>query len=239
MKHHPTTPGWWPTRPPRRRLGVGATLVTLFAAAAFQGGCVLGQLVGGMAASAQRTGTRTVTAKYAGLRDKSFAVVVYADRIIQADFPEVVGDLTVTIARRLAEQGTAVGASGYIPGERILEYQYSNPRWVVMPWRELGEQLGVDRLIIIELQEFRLNDPGNQYTWAGVASGAVRVLELDGPAPDAPIFQEHVTVRFPDQDGYGPMQIPGSTVRLALSKRFVDRASWLFYDHEEPNYPDY
>ncbi len=237
MKHHPT-PGRWPTRPTRRLLAAGAALAAL-AAAAVQSGCVLGQLVGGMAASAQRTGTTTVTARYAGLRGKSFAVVVYADRIIQADFPEVVGDLTVTIARRLAAQDEAVGASGFVPGERILEYQYSNPRWVVMPWRELGEQLGVDRLIVVELQEFRLHDPGNQYTWAGVASGAVRVVELDGPAPDSPIFQETVTVRFPDQDGYGPMQMPGSTIQLALSKRFVDRASWLFYDHEEPNYPDY
>jgi hypothetical protein len=202
-------------------------------------GCILGQAIGGMAASVQRTGTKTVAPKYAGLNGKSFAVVVYADRIIQADFPEVVGDLTVTIARRLAEQETLVGASGFVPGERILQYQYSNPRWVVMPWRELGEQLGVDRLIILELQEFRLNDPGNQYTWAGVASGAVRVIELDGPSPETPVFQETVTVRFPDEEGYGPMQMPASTIQLALSKRLVDRASWLFYEHEEANYPDY
>lgn len=202
-------------------------------------GCAIGQLVGGMAASYERTGSRTVAAKYKGLAGKNFAVVVYADRVIQADFPEVVGDLTVTISRRLAAPENGVGAAGYIPGERILQYQYNNPRWVVMPWRELAEELGVDRLVVVELNEFRLNDPGNQYTWAGVASGTVRVIEADGPSPDMPTMQEAVLVRFPDEDGYGPMQIPASSVRIALSKRFVDRASWLFYDHDEPNAIEY
>lgn len=226
-------------RGPSWTLRAAAAIAASLAVAATLGGCVLGQLVGGMAASAQRTGTKTVSAKYSGLADKDFAVVVYADRIIQADFPEVVGNLTVTIARRLAEQETLVAASGFVPGERVLQYQYSNPRWVVMPWRELGEQLGVDRLIIVELQEFRLNEPGNQYTWAGAASAAVRVIELDGPSPETPTFQETITVSFPDEDGYGPMQMPASTIQLALSKRLVDRASWLFYEHEESNYPDY
>jgi hypothetical protein len=220
-------------------LRASVALAAPLALAAALSGCVLGQLVGGMAASAQRSGSKTVAAKYSGLADKSFAVVVYADRIIQADYPEVVGDLTVTIARRLADQEALVAASGFVPGERVLQYQYSNPRWVVMPWRELGEQLGVQRLIIVELQEFRLNDPGNQYTWAGVASGAVRVVELDGPSPETPVFQETVTVRFPDEDGYGPMQMPASTIQLALSKRLVDRASWLFYEHDEANSAEY
>ncbi len=220
---------------PRSPFPTLAAAAILAGAAAIVGGCAAGQLVGGMLSSYERTGSRDVEAKYRGLAGKNFAVVVHADRIIQADFPEVVGDLTITIARRLADPANAVGAAGYVPGDRVLQYQYNNPRWVVMSWRELAEEMGVERLIVVELTEFRLSDPGNQYTWAGVASGIVRVVETDGPSGDIPVLQEPITVRFPDQDGYGPMQIPASGIRLALCKRFVDRASWLFYDHQEPN----
>lgn len=225
--------------PRPRSLVMLAAAGLLAGAASLHMGCAAGQLVGGMMSSYHRTGATDVQARYRGLAGKNFAVVVHADRVIQADFPEVVGDLTVTIARRLADPANNVGAAGYVPGERVLQYQYNNPRWVVMPWLELAKEMGVDRLIVVELHEFRLSDPGNQYTWAGVAAGTVRVIEADGPSGDVPVLQEPVTVRFPDKDGYGPMQIPASGVRLALCKRFVDRASWLFYDHEEPNAIEY
>ena len=52
-------------------------------------------------------------------------------------------------------------------------------------------------------------------------------------------FQRAVRVAFPDGTAYGPDDYPRAVVSAALASRFVDRASWLFYEHEEPYYPEY
>lgn len=219
----------------RRREAAVRSLVcaALGASLLFLGGCVFGAL----AESYKRTGTRSIGAKYAGLTGKSFAVVVAADRVIQADYPDLVAQLTVTISERLKERASA---SGYVPGVRVLEYQYSNPRWVTMTLDELAREVGpVERLVFIDLQEYRLHDAGNQYLWNGVASGFVGVTEADGPIPDEYAYSEAINVSYPDTEGLGPEQIPLDTVSIVLTDRFIDRVTWLFFEHEEPYYPDY
>lgn len=195
-------------------------------------GCAVGQLIGGMAASAHRAGSHEVKAKYSGLTDKSFAVIVSADRGIQADYPEIVPLFTRDIARRLSE---SCGASGMISADDVLRFQYQRPGWVAMSPGALAEALGVQRLVYIDLAEFALNDPGNSYLWAGRAVGKVGVIETDGRISDDFVFNEAVRVTYPDQEGLGPMQIPRDTVYLELSRRFITRVSWMFFQHEEPN----
>lgn len=200
------------------------------------GGCVVGELVGGMIQSERRNSTKTVEAEYTGLAGKNFAVVVSADRVIQADHPEVIVRLTNEIGNRLAKEA---GASGFVPGASVLQFQYSNPRWVAMTMGELAQALGVERLVYVDLVEYRLNDPGNSYLWQGVAAGQVGVVEADSSFPDEFAFQKQIKVGFPDQDGLGPADFPRTAVNTALANRFTDRASWLFYKHEEKYYPDY
>jgi hypothetical protein len=163
-------------------------------------------------------------------------VVVTADRMIQADHPEVVAKLTIDIADQLAREA---GASGFVPGMSVLEYQYNHPRWVTMPLGQLAKALEVERLVFIDLQEYRLNDPGNPYIWQGVASGLVGVVHADSALPDEFAFQKQIRVKFPDKSGMGPADLPRGAVNTTLVKRFVDRAAWLMYDHEEGYYPDY
>jgi hypothetical protein len=206
------------------------------ALAAMAGCSTIGGLIGGMAQSDRLHSTQTVEAKYPGLAGKSFAVVVAADRSVQADFPQVVGDLTITISEEIRKHA---GPSGWVPPRDVLKYQYAHPGWSAMSLDKLAAEFGVQRLIYIDLREYRLNDPGNAYLWAGVASGTVSVLEADEPMSSEFAFQEPISVKFPDGNGFGPQQIPRETVRDALSRRFADRASWLFFAHEEKYYPEY
>jgi hypothetical protein len=53
--------------------------------------------------------------------------------------------------------------------------------------------------------------------------------------PDDFRFQKRINVKFPDAGGYGPADIPLAAVNTELTNRFVQRATWLFYDHEEAN----
>lgn len=205
--------------------------VALLGGALLSSGCFIAPLAGGMAQAYQENSTRTVQPEYTGLAGKSYAVVVVADRSIEATYPGVVATLTGRINERLHDHS---GATGWIDSADLLSYLYNNPRWVARPRSELAADLGVDRLVVLDLQEFRLHDPGNQYLWDGVAQGRVAVVESDSPVPDSYAFDAGVTVRFPDKSGSGPLEHPQAVVSGALIKRLVDRAAWLFYKHEEP-----
>lgn len=210
-----------------------AWLAAVAVAASLIGGCTL---LGGMMESYRQQSTRPVPAEYVGLSGKSVAVVVSADRSIEADFPGISSTLIDRINQRIIDNASP---SHYFQGIELVQYLTNNPQLLARPRSELAADLGVQRLVIVELQEFRLNDPGNQYLWEGVAVGRVSVVEADGPLPDDYAFIRRVAVGFPDQKGIGPEQYGRDVISSALLARFIDRASWPFYEHQEPYYPKY
>jgi hypothetical protein len=200
-------------------------------------GCGIVGAVGGVIENVRRESTRTVEPEYTGIEGKSYAVLVTADRGIQADHPGLLEHLTNRIDERLRQFAKA---GGRVPPEDTLRWLSDNPRWPAMPRARLAEALGKpDRLILVELTEYRLNDPGNQYLWDGVAAGTVTVFETDGTRAERPAFRKAIEVKFPGKEGYGPNDLTTEQVTSALALRFIDRSSWLFYTHEEPYYPEY
>ena len=199
-------------------------------------GCSIGALIGGMAESANQSGSHKVQADYTGLRGKSFAVVVSADRGVQADYPALVPELIDRITTRLRDHAGAAGSSD---PEQLVRWLYNNPGWAARSPSTLARQLGVERLVYIDLGEFRLREPGNAYVWAGVATGRVSVLEADAALGDAFVFERDIMVRFPDGQGFGRDDMGEAQVASVLVSRFVDRSSWNFYDHEERNALEY
>lgn len=199
--------------------------------------------IGWVAKGIHDSGSTQVAAKYHGLEGKTFAVIVDADRAVQADYPGTVTIITTELTRRIAAgsdgHGAGVGAAGVIPAEDVLRFQGRRPGWVAMNPRDLAKELGVDRLILIDISEYRLTDPGNSYVWNGIAAATVGVVEADSKLFDDYAFRERVQVKFPDKDNVGAMEIPGDTVQLELLRRFVNRCTWLFFDHEESNIIEY
>ena len=180
----------------------------------------------------RKTGSHIEEAQYKGLTDKNFAVIVSADRMIQANYPEIVPQMTTSMSQRLAEN---VDAQGFVPGMTMLTYQYNHPSWSSKSYGEVAEELGVERLIVIDIQEFRLNDPGNRHIWDGAAAATIAVIEADGPYPDDVSHEHFVHVTYPDSGGYGPDDLNRMQMISVLKSRFINRASWPFYDAEIPN----
>ena len=207
-----------------------AGLCSLAVAAAALGGCaILGFIAGGI----NEATPRKVHAMYEGLAGKDFAVVATTDRMVEADFPGVIPRIIADLSERLAEEEEA-GAAGYVPADRVLAYIYANPSWLTRPMSEIAADLGVERLIFIEITEYRLNEPGNAYIWEGVAAGVVQVYEAESALPNDPAFDQALQVKYPDQRGVAASDMAGNQVGTMLVQRFVDRAGWLFYYHTEP-----
>jgi hypothetical protein len=216
----------------KTRVGAMSLMVLSIGAALALGGCMFAQLVGGMAASAERSGSHDVKARYSGLADKTFAVAIAADRTLQSEYPQIVSAFTQEITRRIALDA---GASGVLPADEVLSFQFKHPGWTSLSPLDLAKELEVDRLVFIDLSDFTLNEPGNQYEWHGVAAGTIAVVETDAQPGLESTFREPVRVTFPDNSGHSRDNLAAQTVLSELSRRFCERAAWLFYDHQEPN----
>jgi hypothetical protein len=195
-------------------------------------GCIVGAAIGGMAESYQRTGTSEIEAEYEGVAGHSFTVVVSADRLIEGVNPGIAARITQRVNDRLIQNARPSFA---IPSTDLLTVLYNTPQWPAMPRSEVAEMLEVQRLIVVELTEYRLHEPGNQYIWDGSASCVVTVYESDSPFPDDPVFEKAIRVSFPDMSGLMRTEIPEAAVNTELANRITNRVAWLFYLHEESN----
>jgi len=215
------------------RARILAITLSLLALGAALSGCQIG---GYFAQTAYRTGSHTVEAQYDGLESQRVAVLVAADRSISLQHPSLVPQIANAISLRIAGE---VGAEAIVPPARVLQYQYDRPQWAAMPYAELAKQFDVNRLVIVDLYDFRLNEPGNAYTWEGVAAATVGVVEADGAFPDEFSFSRELAVTFPDAPGYGPNDFTANQIATVLTGRITDRVAWLFYEHTEKNVMEY
>ncbi|MBO6739311.1 MAG: hypothetical protein JJ916_05585 [Phycisphaerales bacterium] len=195
-------------------------------------GCIVGATIGGMAESYHRTGTSEIEAEYEGIAGHSFTVVVSADRLIEGNNPGIAARITQRVNDRLIQNAMPSFA---IPSADLLTVLYNTPQWPAMPRGEVADMLGVERLVVVELVEYRLHEPGNKYIWDGSASCVVSVFESDSPFPDDPVFEKAIRVSFPDISGLMRTEIPEAAVNTELANRLTNRIAWLFYTHEESN----
>lgn len=204
-------------------------------AISMMGGCQIFGMAGVVGQNIEREKKVEVLAQYDGLRDSTVAVVVDTDMMVMYEYPSVVPMICLNLSRRIAQNVEGVDV---LDPRFVLDWQYQAPGWQSMPYGRMCEELGVDRVIWIDLFEFRLNPPGNRWQWEGAASASVGIVEIDGFDPDAFAESYDVTATFPDIPELGRESASASQIQTGLLTTFVQEAGWLFYDHIEDKYPD-
>jgi hypothetical protein len=163
------------------------------------------------------------------------AVLVDADLATQYQHPLLVEKITGGVSYRLQRDVPSVRM---LPPNLCIQWQHGTAQWNAMPFGKVAELLQVDRIIYIEIFEFRLNPPGNAWLWEGVCVASIGIVERDGITPDS--FIENMTVRaeFPTVSSVPRQSARGEQIELALLSEFIKKTSWLFHRHTEPKYPD-
>lgn len=240
----------------RAALPVAAALATATMLAT-QGCAVLG--IAAVAADTwERTGSSLVYAEYDGLIGETVAVIVNTDMSIRMEEPTIDGDIQLLLTARLETppdaKGEYLGVNAgvdpvtgepnpntvrFVPFTLVRQFQLRNPSWPAWPFEDVAEALGATRLVIVDIYEFRFNEPGNAYLWDGQMSARVSVIEANDSYVDDYAFEREIRVRFPDKEGVTRNDMSRQVVRGRLVSRFIDRVSWLFYDHEEKNMMEY
>ena len=163
----------------RRSCRIAAALM-VSAGACAAGGC---QLLGFLVYTVQENTPKKVAGQYDGLPGQDFTVVVRADRAILADFPGVADLISINVnelpSATLPESKGTGGTTGYIPPSTQLQWLANHPRWRAMMPAELGKELNVSRLVVIDIFSLQLHDAGNRFVWKGGAAGTVRVFAVD------------------------------------------------------------
>ncbi len=210
-------------------------IITLLLACMAAAGCNIVGFFGAIEAERRRTGTITVEGVYDGLEGERVAVVVDASREIYMTAPQVVGAILTEIIARLEANA---GVQSVVPAAEVQRVLYNEPGLLDRTFDEIAARFGVERLVIIQLDEFRLAEPGNEYVWNGQAAGNLLVIEADSYLEDDVRLEQYVNVTYPDQPNTTIDDLSANAVALELLRRFANRASWFFYDHKE-RYPEY
>lgn len=198
-------------------------------------GCALPQIVAAVGHNIERDKKIEVLAEYTGLENKTVAVLVHADFSLLYEYPMVKPNVTANISWRLQQN---------VPGIRVLApsqvmtWEYQTPTWSSMPMGQVCELLDVDRVVYVDVYEFRLNPPGNRFLWEAMGVANVRVFERGSLDPDSAIEEYSITARFPDERTVTREQRRQEEIEAGIVGRFCQKVAWLFYDHAEDKYPD-
>ena len=215
------------------RRGMAAIALASCAALALPG-CILAGLTSAIGQKIEKDKMIEVLARYRGLENRTVAVLAHTDMTTGYENPMAVANIVANVASQIQRR---VGGARVLDPRDTLSWSHQHPGWPAMPPGEVAKELDVERVVMIDIYEYRLNPPGNAWLWEGVAAANVTVIETDGIDPDAPAEEFNVAVGFPEDEGISRDMATANDIELGLQKLFVDKVAWLFYDHIEPKYP--
>lgn len=172
-----------------------------------------------------------VKGQYFDLSNRSVAVVVSMSDFAQFNHPVAKEMITREMVRRI--QTNVPGVTMTRP-EEILAWQRNNPYWATRPPSMMIEQLEVDRLILVEIGEYRTNEPGDRYVLRGVISASINVVEAEADDPDnfGASFTKTAMYPEPGESKIGRVGDDVKRIETLTQLRFCETAAGLFYDHQ-------
>ncbi|MEM9414430.1 MAG: hypothetical protein AAGA29_02990 [Planctomycetota bacterium] len=169
-------------------------------------------------------------AQYLGLNDQSVAVIVAMSDQTEYRYPDARQQIAREITRRIA---ISVPGIDVVNPDVLIQWQAENPYWTARPPSMVIEALNVDRVVMVEIGEYRMTDPGDTNIKRGVISGNVNVIEADAADPDNFGFTQSVRLSFPDEfrTRVGLPAASVDDIRTITVSRFTEDVAGLFYDH--------
>ena len=198
-------------------------------------GCAIGFLGAGLAQNFEYQKLVEVLPQYEGLEHKTVAVVVDADLATLYEHPTLCDTVAEGITKRLSDK---VSGIRILPQRYIRNWQFSTPQWNALPYGDIARQLNVDRVVLIDVQEFRLHPRGNRWMWDGECVAMVGIIERDNIEPDELVDNFQIRSRFPKLKELDRQGASEKAIQTGLYVEFIKHVGWLFYPHLQPKYPD-
>jgi hypothetical protein len=170
------------------------------------------------------------------LEGKTVAVVINTDLVIHYEHPGIANLIAEAISGRIAIHVKDVKVIH--PG-MIAKWQFETPQWTAMPTSEIAKVLQAERVVYIDLHEYRLTPPGNQWLWEGRCSAVIGIIEADSYEQDGFTDTFEISGIFPRRPSVlSRDEAKEADIERGLLNEFIRETSWLFFRHEEPKHPD-
>jgi hypothetical protein len=213
----------------------------LLAFCVLNGGCAAVDLASGMAQNAEYQKKLLVPAAYDRLAGKQVAILVNTNMTMMYEHPYLAERIALGVGYALQDH-----ADDLIPGVKVIDpqhtlrWQYSTPGWPMLSYADTAKTLEAERVILIDVYEYRLHPPGNRYQWEGTCGARIRIIEAapDALDPETPRAEYDVIAKYPSNLMLPADSANAQAIEAGLMLAFIQKTSWLFYEHEEPKYPD-
>ncbi|MHC5004122.1 MAG: hypothetical protein ACYTJ0_13480 [Planctomycetota bacterium] len=209
--------------------------VLLVATSLMMNGCFVMAMYGVLEQNAEYQKLIEVPPEYNGLEGKSIAVLVDADLSVLYQHPQLVAAVCTGVSQRIVSN---VPGSSVLNPQAVLAWQYRTPQWGALPYGEVADMLNVERVVYIDIFEYRLNPPGNSWIWDGMCAADIGIVERDGIDVDMFTTMFQVNASYPEVQGVGRESANQSQIQTGLLYQFVQEVGYLFYLHTRPKYPD-
>jgi hypothetical protein len=187
---------------------------------------------------------KIVPAQYAGLKGKSTAIVVWAERDITIDFPTIQADITAGLTKKLQEAQVAEEPDDLkdttfpVTWQSIRRYQMDNPDADTAPVAEIASVVGVQRLIYLEVSEFQTRSDVSLDLYRGHLVASMKVIEWENGKAKTAYDEGNIIAKFPKKGpDEGAPNIGDQRTYLFTIEEFTRMLAWKFYKHEEEHQP--
>jgi len=172
-----------------------------------------------------------VKGQYMDLPNRSVAVVVSMSDYAEFNHPTAKTMITEEMVRRI--QTNVPGVTITSPSE-VLKWQRDNPYWATRPPSMLIKQLKVERLVLVEIGEYRTHEPGDKHVLRGVISASINIVEAEADDPDnfGASFTQNVMYPEPGESKIGRVGDDEALIEARTQIRFCETAAGVFYDHQ-------
>ena len=179
-----------------------------------------------------------VPARYSGLRGHSVAVLVWAPRGLETDYPALRLDLVTAVQARLKNAQQARKAElkdatfPHVPAS-MVRFQEDHPELERSPIVTVAPRLGVERLIYIELENFQTRSDQSVELFRGTATISLRVVEVEGGQAKVAYEESGLGVVFPPSaPAEGVPNADDSRIYRGTVDQLATGVARRFYAHE-------
>ncbi len=200
-------------------------LLVLLGAACVTAGC------GFLAGAYEQNNGKKVVAAYTGLDDKSVAIVTDVDPATAMEYVSARAEIGAFVTAHFQQFMPKVKLLRY---QDVIRWQDDTLQWQGLREKDIGKHFSVDRVLYIELLDYRTREPGATNLMRGRIHALARVFEVDTPGPNA-AWEKEFDTYWPPLEPQDVSHVNDTAVRKRVLELFSYDLVGQFYDHRQFN----
>jgi hypothetical protein len=180
---------------------------------------------------------RTVEPEFAGLANKTVAVVIFAGAETRLEHGTVELELSDAVSTELRKRVKGVRT---IDPRKIMRYQEENPRWDSMPPGRLCGVFNSDYVLLISVMEFSTRERRSMHLARGRIAAEAAIYDGDesGEALGGARWQtDMIRIEYPEKAPVGVPARDDWVVRGNTCRTYAVELVKRFYKHKVPKQP--